>query len=198
MKIKKRELLRQMKIVAYGKKELFRLVKKYDINLEMDFIIVLPESCLDINILVLLYLNILVKQFEKNKDELEEKGIFVVRENEKFLILTMDKRLLYDAKILFPRASNIEIINEYDMHAIMARYCLMPISGRVIMASIKEMNGINYEGLLNKRNVFLDEVIAVSILGIERKNFMKWKNPQINMELLKNEDVLNFMRQRTN
>lgn len=196
MKIKKRELLSQMKIVAYGKKELFRLIKKYDINLNMDFIIVLPEACLDFNILVLLYLNMLVKQFEKNKDKLEDNGIFVVRENEKFLILTMDKRLFHDAKILFPRASNIEIINEFDMHAIMARYCLMPINGRVIMASIKEMNGINYEGLLNKRNVDLDELIAVSILGIERKNFMKWKKPQINMELLKNEEVLNVMRKK--
>lgn len=196
MKISKRELFRQIKIVVYGKKIIFGLAKKYNINLDMDFVIVLPEKDLDINILVLLYLNMLVRQFEENKDDLEDKGIFVVRENERFLVLTRDERLVHDAKIIFPRLSNIVILDDFDMQAILTRHCFMPFNDRIVIASIKEVNGINYMGLLNKSNISLDEVIAVTVIGIKRSNFLKWRIPKVDTELIENKDVLNFIRSK--
>lgn len=193
MVVGRKELLKQFKTIVNGKRILFSLANKYNINWDMDFVVVMPESDLNINILILIYLNLLVRQFEENKDNLERCGQQVMRENERFLVLTKDERLVHDAKILFPRLNDIVILDDFDMQAIMTRYCFMPIKDRLVMASIHELNGINYMGLLNKTGITLDEIIAVAVLGVNRRNFIKWKIPKIDTDLIENEDVLELI-----
>ena len=135
------------------------------------------------------YLNLLVKQFEKRKDMIEITGGMVIRENEKFIVITCDKRLEEDAKKIFPRLTEMIVVSDEELKAIVTRYTYAKMSDRIILGGINNINGRNCAGLLNKASVTLEEILAVSILGIERRNFITWKLPEINEKDIKNEDI---------
>lgn len=192
-----KEVFAQLKLMVYGKKLLFKIIAQNKINLEMDFVIILPEQDIKINVCALLYLNLLVKQFEKQKDKLEKQGVDVIRANEKFLVIAKDERLTYDdAKIIFPRLNGVIKINDYDMTSIISRYLFMPLSSRIVVVSVKEMIGNNYLGLLNSPNVTMDEIVAISIIGIQKKNFIKWKLPQIDLPEIKNKEIREYLAEK--
>lgn len=189
MQISNKQLHKEVRKVLKGKKIINNLTKKYHVDKEMDFFVVLTDDDLITSVCVLLYLNLLVKQFEVKKNELEKVGKPVLHENEKFIILTNDNRLLNDAKVLFPRLTEIILLDENEIEAVIKRFSYMYINLRFIIGSM-EINGRHCKGLINKGNVSLNEIVAKSILGIEKKYYKKWRLPMPDMKQIINREIL--------
>lgn len=194
-RIEKKDLHLLMKYVWRGRKIIKQIIKENNINLEMDFLIILPEHNLELNFYMLYYLNLLVKQFEMEKDILEERGIPVIRENEKFIVITSDNRLKEDGKNIFPRLTRQIILTSSEMDMILARYAFYPMNARIILGAIERVNGRNYQNLLKKRNISLKEIVAVSILGIKRQHYIRGAKWKLSDETMANREIKNLVRQ---
>ena len=189
MQIRKNLLCKEIIKVYRGKNIIKKLTKKYERNRDIDFFIVLTKNSLETSICVLLYLNLLVKQFEINKRKLEKQGRGVLYENEKFIILTDDNRLINNAKLIFPRLTEIVLLNESEMECVIRRYLFMYIDARFIIGCI-EINGRDCRSLIGKCKISLNEIVAKSILGIEKKYYDKWKVPQIDLTKIDNQEII--------
>lgn len=188
MYIKNIQLIQEVRKVYKGKRIIDNITQKYQVNKNMDFVVVLTKDSLEVSVCLLLYLNLLVKQFEVNKNKLEKMGRPILRENEKFIILTDDSRIGEDAKLIFPRLTNCVQLSKEEMEAVIKRYTYMPVDNRFIMGTMN-VNGRCGKDIASCSNVSEEEIIARSILGIEKKYYKKWKLPIWNLEMVINQEI---------
>lgn len=143
-----------------------KLVNKNKIDLQQDFIIIIPEGEDDISRYSLECLNDLIKKFELEKNKKYKQNIDVIRRNECFYVITDDVKILNFAKSACRRITKIITISQNELRMIIESYCTFPYSDRIILATSRCIQGRGGISALSSVGVDEKKIIAQGIFGL--------------------------------
>lgn len=141
-----------------GRKIWLQLIKEYGLG-EKDYVILMPSTDRDYNYYSLLYLDKFLKRVSSNRA----------------IILTFDENVIKSAYLF---SENIEIKKGFtreQAELLMKCYCMYMFTDKLIICSLEEPEGRNGKQLVGKKNMSLEEVIAICIYGF--KKFEKQECP---------------------
>lgn len=156
-----------------------KILHKYSIDMNMDFIIFLPQGDPQINYYVLLYLNKFIENLERRKTFLSSVGIPIIRRNEKFLILTNDIAAAQCAKVICRRVSQCVSFNITDLNKILSYYRLFPFTDRLIIGMLEGLPGRNGYNALIANGFTVEELVANGIYDFKISKFNRLTRPRV-------------------
>lgn len=165
--------------VLKGRKLLKKIIKKYSLNMNMDFIVFIPKGVDDVTYFILLYLNKFIETLERKKTKAENNGFQVLRRNERFLVLTNDKIVLKSAKIICRRVSDVEFLSDKAMEEILSYYRIFPFSDRIIIGTIDGIPGRTGYRALKENGFSTEYLIANGIYHLEMEKITAKSRPTV-------------------
>lgn len=170
----KMETFRLIKVIKSARHTLQKVMREGNFDVTYDFLLIIPKTSCSEEHIIINSINLLTEQFEKVKEKNAKKGRAAIFENEKFLIITDDDMLSLEcAKNLCSRISFVRYISMEEMNDLCIRFSFLPLNNHIILADLHKIPGRNYEGIIDKRGVSIEELIAISILGVKRKNYIQ-------------------------
>lgn len=159
--------LRELLQVVRGRR-LWRLMRqKYSLDMNMDFVLLLPENQDECAYEVLRYLNCFIEQLERRKTHLAHMGIPIIRRNEKFLVLTDCEAIAQRAPGICRRVTAAAVLTEKQLSAILNYYRIFPFTDRLIIGILDGISGRSGCHALLRNGFTLGELVANGIYHLE-------------------------------
>lgn len=187
------QILTGFRQVYHGRKRWRQLIREYGVDLDMDFVILLPKGNDRCNYYVMLYLNRLIMTFEQRKTFLQHHGHPIIRRNEKFFILTNDDNVMKSAKTICRRITEVIPYSEQEIQELLKYYLIYPFTGRLIIGMVDGIVGRNSCRPLEQNGITLEELVANGIFNLRIEKFNRITRPAVPTTAKMDQNVLDYI-----
>lgn len=179
--------------VLRGEQILKRILKKYRINLAVDWVLVLFSGNDNANYHTLLYLNRLIMQIEANKKTCREINMPVYEGHELYTVITDDVIVEKSAEHICRRLDSCILVSEKDIQKIGRYSCILRPSNHLIFGICDKLHiGHGIRNLLSNGMV-MEDIVANGIFHLEIDTFDKSCRPSLPIYMGEDQEIRDFI-----
>lgn len=156
-----------------------KFIYKNNIDLNFDFVFLLPKGDPQVSYYVLLYLNKFIEFLERRKTYIATLGHPIIRRNEKIFIITNDDDVKKSAKEICRRVTEVSFMSVTDIEKIIQYYCIFPFTDRLIIGALKGIPGRNDYSALVANGITVEELVANCIFDFKIQKFDSKSRPKL-------------------
>lgn len=170
-----------------------RMIKKNDVDLKFDFVILLLKGDSRCNYYMLLYLNKFIEQLEKRKNHLSKKDVPIIRKNENFFIITNDSDVENSALQICRRISKVIKMSEMDINKILCYYKIYPFTDRLFIGLFDGITGRSGYSALKAIGFTTEELVANGIYDFKIKKFNRHTRVKVPRIRIRSQAIKDFI-----